>query len=197
MDDKILETCRNSFATHKAELIQNTERFLIVDWRQENGNSAYYVNYIVDKKRGSLIVSGDLGDSIATWYNPIEPAKLKGYINDIGYYISKFCASSDCYYVETENIVADIKDNVELEDDSVLIDMEMYSIDEFWERVEDEVESSIYDNKFIPSFILTNILEQAGCCDTYLWLYECGKRIHTRVYLWAVGFQMACKQLGI
>lgn len=34
-------------------------------------------------------------------------------------------------------------------------------------------------------------LKQAGLCT------DCGKRISTRVYLWAEGFYMACNQLGI
>ena len=54
------------------------------------------MNYIVDKKRGSLIVSGDLGDSIATWYNEIKPSNLKNYVkNDIEYYISKIQTASN------------------------------------------------------------------------------------------------------
>lgn len=70
--EKIKQMCENGFATHKAKLIQNTECYLIIDWRRADRSNDYYVNYIVDKERGSLIVSGDLGDSIATWYNHIN-----------------------------------------------------------------------------------------------------------------------------
>lgn len=198
MDEKILETCKKSFATHKATLIQDTDRFLIIDWRKENGDGSYYVNYIVDKKRGSLIVSGDIGDSIATWFNPIEPAKLKNYVQDIGYYISKFQATSNSVYYETDNIIADMKEELDtFEDDCVFIDGEIYSVDELWEKIADEVEGSIYGDKFIPSDYLNHILEEIGCEDTFEWLYRCGERIDMRVHLWAVGFKMACEQLGI
>lgn len=47
MDKAKREACEKSFATHKAELIQNTDRFLIIDWRKEDGSGYYYVNYIV------------------------------------------------------------------------------------------------------------------------------------------------------
>ena len=85
--ERIAKFCEK-FNTHKATLIQDTDRYLIIDWRRADGSGDYYVNYIVDKKRGSLIVSGDLGDSIATWYNKIKPSDLKNYVkNDIGYSI--------------------------------------------------------------------------------------------------------------
>lgn len=56
--ENIKQMFEKGFATHKATLIQNTDRFLIIDWRRADGSGDYYVNYIVDKKRGSLIVSG-------------------------------------------------------------------------------------------------------------------------------------------
>lgn len=46
---------------HKATLVQNTDRYTVIDWRKADGSGDYYVNYIIDKKRGSLIISGDLG----------------------------------------------------------------------------------------------------------------------------------------
>lgn len=70
ISEDIIKTCKENFSSHKAELIQDTERYFAVDWRKEDGSGDYYVNYILDKKRGSLIISGDLGDCIATWYNP-------------------------------------------------------------------------------------------------------------------------------
>jgi len=68
------------FKDHAATLVQDTDRFTIIDWRNRNGSSNYSITFIVDKKRGSLIVSGDLGDSIAVWYNPVEISDLKKYI---------------------------------------------------------------------------------------------------------------------
>ena len=195
MDKEKREACEKSFATHKAELIQNTDRFLIIDWRKEDGRGDYYVNYIVDKKRGSLIVSGDLGDSIATWYNPLDPANLKQYIQNVGYYIGKFQAASDRYFYETENIIADMKKEIEVV--SSTVDGVIYSIDELWELIEEEVANCEHDRDFIPSDTLNHILEEIGCEDTFEWIYRCGERICHRVYLWAVGFDMACEQLGI
>ena len=80
-EEEILNKCKERFAAHKATLIQDTDRYMIIDWRKADGSIDYYVNYILDKKRGSLIISGDLGDCIATWYDPVKPNELRCEIN--------------------------------------------------------------------------------------------------------------------
>lgn len=57
MYSKICKTYRERFATHKAILIQDTDRYLAIDWRKSNGSGNYYINYILDKKRGNLIIN--------------------------------------------------------------------------------------------------------------------------------------------
>lgn len=196
-NEEIKKYCERNFATHKATLIQDTDRYCIIDWCRADGSGNYYVNYIVDKKRGSLIVSGDLGDSIATWFNAVTPAKLKGYIyNDVDYYISKFQCASDQYTQNADDVMEDIKSYI---DDDELWDAfsesESCGFDtpeEMWEAVEDEVSSCIYGNKFIPSDRLSNLFPES--CE---WLSDCGKRTALRCYMWAEGFYMACEQLGI
>lgn len=80
IEEEILNKCKKRFAAHKATLIQDTDRYLIFDWRKADGSSDYYVNYILDKKRGNLIISGDLGDCIATWYNAVSPRQMRSYV---------------------------------------------------------------------------------------------------------------------
>ena len=196
--------CKEKFSTHKATLIQDAERFLIIDWRRADGSSDYYVNYIVDKKRGSLIVSGDLGDSIATWYNPLTAEKIKSFIhNDVGYYVGKLQCASNKYCYDEANIIADLKEYLLGCDVGMLITeynkhgshyIERES--ELWKALENDVSGCIYGDAFIPSEDIKNFCEEMDI-DYWEWLYSCGKRIHPRVYLWAEGFYMACEQLGI
>lgn len=195
-------TLLEKFSTHKATLIQDTDRFLIIDWKREDGSGDYYVNYIVDKKRGSLIVSGDLGDSIATWYNPIDPSKLKTWIhNDIGYYIGKLQCASDKYTYNAEDVVADIRDHFADYDISVEELIENGTLDfdderEFWDEIQYEASISTQRDNFTPTTDIINIMESIDI-DYWEWLYNCGRRIDNRVYMWAEGFYMACKQLEI
>lgn len=201
MDSKIRENCQRHFKTHKATLIQDTDRYLAIDWRRSDGSGEYYVNYILDKKRGSLVVSGDLGNCIAIWYNTLDVTKLKSFINDIGYFIKKFQCSTDKYVYDEKDIIADIREMIK----GKQIDLNEFvennddwynDVDEFWRTVEDEIYESRCGDTFMPTEHLVEIFSKIDA-DYYEWLYSCGRRIAPRVYLWAVGFQMACDQLGL
>lgn len=198
--DEIKEMCNYHFSTHKAELIQNTNRYLIIDWRRADGSSDHYVNYIVDKERGSLIVSGDLGDSIAVWYNPVDPANLKCYIRDIRYYMSKIQCATDLYEYDEKDAVEEIREYLDkkavqnfIEADT---DYNFSNADDFWEYVEGEVSECIDRSGFRPSDELYEVIGEIDC-DCWEWLSDCGKSIDIRVYLWADGFRKACEQLRI
>lgn len=188
--------CVKQFATHKATLIQDTDRYFAADWRRSDGSGDYYANFIVDKKRGSLIISGDLGDCIATWYNELTPAKLCGFIrHDVGYFISKFQASSDKYVYDEDDVLADIKMYFREYDYEVNSSLDYASEEEFWELVSNEVNNSCDGNSFHPTERLIELIEEYDS-DYWQWLYYCGKRIHKRVYLWVYAFEKTLKQLG-
>lgn len=188
-----------AFNTHKATLIQDTERYCIIDWRKSNGDGEYYINFIVDKKRGSLIVSGDLGDSIATWYNPLTISNLKSYIyKDIGYYMSKFQCTSDKYFYEEDYVFDSIIEHLGKENIENYIESS-YKFDdfqEFEEEIREQISYSIRSYEFVPTNELYEIVTDIDS-DGWEYLCDCGAQIQGRVYLWAIGFNMACKQLGM
>lgn len=205
MDKEMRKKCEERFSAHKAALIQNTDRYLAIDWRKENGSSEYYVNYILDKKRGSIIISGDLGDCIATWYNKLSVENAKQYIGDVGYFLKKFQCSSDDYTHDEDDIMDDIREQLKDFDIPLFVEecnaeyrygFDFDDEDEFWQTVESEVSDSVLGRKFIPTELLREILNHLDG-DAFEWIGSLGKRIHPRVYLWAVGFQMACEQLGL
>lgn len=199
MNNEIYKTCQERFATHKATLIQDTDRYLAIDWRKSNGSGDYYVNYILDKKRGSLIISGDLGDCIATWYNKLDAAKVKSFVNDVPYFMGKFQCASDQYTYNEDDVAADVVDRLrEFDLDDIAISNNLSdSLDDFWVDIKREIsESTCRRGEFLPTDKLIEVIEQIDA-DFSEWLYSCGQRIHPRVYLWAIGFQMACDQLGL
>ena len=89
------ERARNSFRNHEATIVLQNDDFFVVDWKNRNGSGEYAVRYLLDIKKGNFVVSGDLGDSVASWYNKVIPEKLKSFVNDISYYIGKFQCTSD------------------------------------------------------------------------------------------------------
>lgn len=198
MDERILENCRKHFATHKATLIQDTERYLAIDWRRSNGSVDYYVNYILDKKRGSLIISGDLGDCIATWYNKVSPKNMGSYLGSIDYFMSKFQCASDDFTYDEDDVIADIRKTISESGHSIsyCCERNCMSESELWEEIAREVYKSIRCGKIIPT---ERLLEIIGLIDSdyFEWIGSCGKKISPRVYFWTIGFQMACEQLGL
>lgn len=206
--EKHYKHAERHFRDHSATLIQDTDRFTIIDWRNKNGSGNYYINFIVDKKRGSLIVSGDLGDSIATWYNPIKVSDIKQYIfKDIEYYMSKFQCTSDDFIYDDDFAFECLIDRLFGSEDDRDENIERYietsyyeSFDDFKDDVYDEVRNSIRSNGrkgdiFIPTDHLYEIASSV-CEDAWEFIYDLGAQIDARVYLWAIAFNMACSQLG-
>ena len=201
--ERMYETAQQSFKDHLATLLQDSERFTIIDWRKADGSGDYYINFIVDKKRGSLIVSGDLGDSIATWYNPVKIRDLKQYIyHDIPYYMSKFQCTSNDYYYDEEYVFACLMEHLFGNDEDFKYNLESYvagsefdSIEEFKADIMEEVERSINNDHFIPTERLMEIATDVYP-DAWEGMHDCGAQIAPRVYLWTFGFNMACDQLG-
>lgn len=197
--NKWLNRAQKEFRNHEATLIQDSERYTIIDWRNKNGSSNYYVNYIFDKLRGSLIVSGDLGDSIATWYNPTTIDKVRDYIyRAMDYYISKFQCSSDEYYYNSDYVCECLVEYLGKEDIEDYIEKtNLYdSVKTFKEELYYEVDNSIRGTAFVPTEGLYDMVTNIDP-DGWEYLHQCGAQTAPRVYLWAIGLDMACKQLEI
>lgn len=196
----IKSRCQEIFKTHKATLVQDTDRFTIIDWRRADKSNQHYVNYIVDKERGSLIVSGDIGDSIATWFNYLTPSEIKSFIhNDIDYYISKFQISSDSYTYNADNILTAIKENTNQDAIAECVENNaFFDEDDLWTEITSEIENSLCNDTLNPTITLERLTSEL--CDIDYprdWLCKHGKEISFRTHLWAEGFYMACEQLGL
>lgn len=182
-----MKDMRKYFKDHKAELVVDNDRLCMIDFRNKNGSSNYYVNFIIDKKNGTFIINGDLGNSVAEWYNEVTPEKIRQYISDEWYYIQKIQCATDLYTWKYEDVVEDVEDE--------LADWEFD--DDEWDEILDEIsESTSYADSFYPTERLRDLISEfdADYCE---WLYRCGRRVDNRVYLWITAYQMACEQLGI
>ena len=192
-----LDNAERHFKDHKAKLVVDTEDFTVIDWRNANGSSEYYMSFFIDKRRGSLHIDGDLGSSIATWHNRLKIRDLKSYIyNDIGYYMEKFQCTSDDYIYDEDEVFEDLVELLEREaiDDYIENSDEFDDFDEFKDDIIDEIRNSIRGRLFIPSERLYEIATDIYP-DAWEGLSSCGKSVDGRVYLWAIGFNMAVTQL--
>ncbi len=171
---------------HRATLVENTDRYTIIDWRKGNGGSDYYVNYIIDKKRGYLIISGDLGECIATWYSRNTVHNIAGYVRNISYFIEKIKCSSDCYIYDEEKII-----------DAVRLELRKAGVTRLndWEKFKEEVYEYTTDSGFIPHGHARDFLDANLGEDWWDGSNKWGRSVSQRVYLWAAGLNMAVDQL--
>lgn len=196
MDKGVKERYRKRFKDHKATVLLENEDFLILDWRNKDGSGEYSVRYIVDCQKGNLLISGDLGDCIASWFNKVTSDDMVRYVNDIQYFMGKFQCSSDKYDYRWEDIKSDL-DGIKEE---YLKEHESYgeSVDEIEEDFSEMLnlcgEMTFGDNIPYPD----DFVKLAEKYAEPWWesrFVDIGKRISGRVYLWAVGYQMALKQI--
>lgn len=184
------------FKNHVAKLVINSEDFTVIDWRNKDGRSDCYINFVVDKRRGSLHVDGDLGSSIATWYNRLEVSKIKAFIRDVGYYIGKFQCTSDRYCYDREDCFSDFEEYAGIEniEDYIEKSDEYEDFEEFKSDVIEEIDNSMRGKDFIPTDRLYEIASEIDA-DAFEWIFSIGQSIDGRVYLWAIGFNMAVEEL--
>lgn len=184
---------RTRFQNHRATVVQRDENFFILDWRNVSGSVEYFVRYILDIKRGTLVVSGDLGSCVASWYNTVQPEKLAGYLEDVPYFMGKFQCSSNPYTYFSEDIKEDldaIKAEYEPCDDQEAMEIN----DDFNSMLEILDECDFEEHSAYPD----ELTELFAKYDEEWWnsdFITVGQRISPRVILWAVGYRMAMQQL--
>lgn len=85
------ESAKRHFENHKA-IVKEEDDITIVDWRNKNGSSEYYVRYLLDND--TLIVTGDLGYFIFRQHgNKLSLEKCKNWVNQLEY-IAEKCEAS-------------------------------------------------------------------------------------------------------
>lgn len=201
MSEKKWEEARQAFIKrgHKATLIMDNGRYTAIDWKPEGDSYDYYINFIVDKMMGTLFITGDLGDCIATWFNPATAQDIAKYVHNIRYFISKMQTSSDKYTCDEDDVATDIRSAIEDHWTGAGESLaEKYpEFDDYeWEEFRESIPESIHRGAFYPDS------QQCEFLDKYYpewWdgsrVTTAGQKISPRVYLWAQGFQMAVKQL--
>lgn len=197
MDKNIKSKYMKNFKDHKAEVALENEDFLILDWKDRNGSKDYAVRYIVDCQNGILIISGDLGNCIASWYNPVTPDALAHYVNNISYFIEKFQCSSCKYNYRMEDIESDLESIKEeyLKDESRIYREPTEKIEKDFAEMLDLCKEITFGEDMSYPYSFIKIAEKYVNPWDESEFASLGKRIDGRVYMWAVGFQMALEQI--
>lgn len=197
MYKKLKERAQKSF-THfgqdfDAFLVQNDAHFFIFDWKDRNGSGNLATRYILDKQRGTLIITGDSGDCIATWFNQLEPKQLAGYMNSESYFVEKIQCSTNKYTYHWEDVRADVEAFFKSQDFSDLTDDQRGELEDDVERIKDLAFEHAGGN-------WPDEYEKLGekYAGQYWWetdFNNFGQRYSARIFQWIYGYQEGLKRL--
>lgn len=196
----------------EAYLVHEDDNIFVMDWKDKNGSGNLATRYIVDKKRGTFIITGDSGHCIACWYNPIKVEDLVHYINSTGYFMEKIQCTDHKYTYAPDDIDEDLEDTKQMIVKEKLEDYDgdeenieyIEWLDEFEEdfmKISEIVTNSTpkrfcTEERFICSENLDDLAEKYWGAPYYEapW-YDAGCRIDKRLYLWTYGYQEGVERL--
>ncbi len=203
MDKKWRAWAKGIYSRYNQEfdstLVFEDENFFIMDWRDKNGSGNLATRYIVDKKKGDLIIKGDSGDCIASWYNPVAVENLVRYIDSAGYFIEKMRCSTNkytyyCYDVK-EDLEEEKQNYLELIHDGDLDGIAEEELEEDFERMQEILddypirENTAYPEELTDLFCKYNTDWWEGAFS------RLGERIDKRIYLWIFGYQEGVERI--
>lgn len=181
------EIRNNWFDNHIATLRQEGN-LQVLDWRDKNGSSFYYVRYVFDGNK--LYISGDLGEAIFCFTSPVGIDSFMNFYLD--YFYGKLAAFSD--------------KKVDFNSDEALRIIKQWETD----LIEDDVDfdrdvmkelinsvSYCYDVRDLVELVNDTyhdfIAELSR--DYWEWIYQIGDQIPIRIQSYLIGLKMALEQL--
>lgn len=200
----------------KAREIVNNDDFLIFDWRgADSGNLSS--RYIIDKKKGTFIVTGDADDCIASWYHNVSPEDIFGYVHDVNYFIEKLQVScplyvfdadlaekdfkkmiSEAVHEEHENLIDFVADVTCADPASIQDEVKYIFMNDFRNEMQDVFDTicDLHGTECLSDIVDFNMSKWFGdVWGEWLPVTSAGLKLSNRVFLWTVGYQMAYTQL--
>ena len=203
MDKKWREWAKGTFALYQQEfdatLVFEDENFFIMDWRDKNGSGNLSTRYIVDKKKGDLIIKGDAGDCIASWFNPVSVENLVRYINDTGYFMEKMQCTTNKYTYNWEDVKEDLEDEKQeylkmLRDGDITDTTEEELAEDFEQMIDILRDLPLSENCPYPDE-LTDLMSKYNPDWWEGSFSRLGQRIAKRIYLWTYGYQEGVERI--
>lgn len=203
MDNKWRSWARDIFGRYGQQfdstLVHEDEEFFIMDRRDRNGSGNLATRYIVDKKKGDLIIKGNSGDCIASWCNPVSVEELVHYINSTGYFISKMRCTTYKYTYDYRDVEEDLsavrQEYLKMLRNGDIDGMTEEELEEDFERMQEIFYNYPMDENTVYADELTDLFCKY---NTDWWESEfsiLGRRIDKRIYLWTYGYQERVERL--
>lgn len=193
-DEKYVERAIEKFSNHKTRVVLNNERLFMLDWQGKNSVTVDEMHYILDKERGVFTLYGDWGEAVAYFSHRVEVEDLLFYLYtcSCNYFVEKIVAGNP-YVIDSELGAQDIKKEMK----EIIESYEQEGVDTEEAREDMRTMIELY-KEFGDEVYGTNSLFW-DLWDKYFVErdYEIGKRVSNKVYLWVLGFFVACEDAGL
>lgn len=194
MSKEFKTEAKEKFKNHAASYVEYSSNLAVLDWRNKNGSSNYYIRYVFDGN--NLYISGDVGTAVVRLTEKATLATLAGYLNRINYFSEKIECSSDLYMYDyatatkvLEKHLIDVLDDEEYDDP----DDKQTALEERYDLISDlTVCLDQYNGWTVGNDLIERLAEIDA--DYVEWLYSAGREYHPRISYWLCGLYLAFHQ---
>lgn len=177
---------RKHFEDFVAKYVLKNDIMDVVDWRHKDGRFYYSVRFVVDKKVGSLYVSGDLGEGMFQINSDNTSFKEWAHFG-LEYLAEKLRCSTEQTQYGSEDFFQDFLDHAgicQVDDD----------LDVFIRSMAEQMENNENGSCIVDTDLEDKLDTYAGS-DWHTWLCDCGRRFPPRIIAWEEAMKMAAAQL--
>lgn len=178
---------KHCFKNHEAKLTDFGD-IKIIDWRNKNGSSEFYIRYLFDETLCALYITGDCGSFVVRNYDNVCYEKIKDFFEDLDYFASKIKASTyGTITFDYDQAMKDAKEYLQMDGDidPKVLDNAMHELDEM---------IFLEDHGFVTNGKELRFLPMIDP-QYYEWLSNCGRKIDSQVELVLDGLKEAWTQL--
>lgn len=175
--EKQKELAKSNFRNHIATFIQY-DGISVLNWRNQNGSSMYYIRYVFDENMGLLYISGDSGSAVLRFTEQVSLKSVAKSVDTMDYFMRKVVCSTGVYTYDCDKAEEDLKERY-LDETLIAELLECF-----------DLRNGIQ----LSDKSLMNRLENIDS-DYWEWIGSIGKEVDIRVILWVVGLNMAYEQL--
>ena len=188
-EKSVIERAKKKFKDFIATYELKTDTLDIITWKNKCGGSDHYIRFVVDKAKGKLYISGDLGSAVVHVWDDDMTLEKWSYRSGM-YFLEKVEATSEQAYFDPELFEEDLLNMLEerYEKD---FEVEQRNLMEIIDDLQIYCESS----SIISGYLEDEVIALFGD-DYWEWIYDCGRRYPSRILMWQIAMQMAVEQLG-
>lgn len=194
--NEVAEQAKRKFKSFTAGIDDHGDT-AIISWKRQD-DYKYSMRYLIDKKGGTVTVTGDLGEGIMRWWHPISLKFLMKSTSDIYQIMDTaqyriMVSSVPDYVVRREDVIKEMKEGMYSDE----IKKALEKTETKMEEIAGIIESDSYGRNCLEEEEYEDLMKfnrklYETCQMSYM---DIGRRIQPKHIYWCVGLNMALNDL--